>query len=400
MPPDESSGITIARDELYRLVWTGPMNKLAASYGLTGPELKWLCNKHEIPTPRAGHWSRVKFGKAVQNTPLPRASDLSFEVVRFSRAPARTDGEHAPKLSYPVDDPELFPLIDFERDPKNRITVSPELTNPHPAIRQTKAALAQSRDYDDRHDQSHPPRPAYNAEVLVAVRANSTSRALRIMDALFRALERRGHRIVSEKTPAISDRQEKSAVCLMLGEPFVFAPREKARMVPLTEEDQKAREKLLAPAKVRYECSGMFELTVGGGWPVRRWYDTPKRRLEDELNRVVLDLIVLVEARRKWRHELADADGIRQAEAAEEQKREQLRQLEASRFAELNRLAERWDAARRFREFAEAVRAEAIRRHDTLATSEETARWLEWVERCARAIDPLAADCSLPGLGE
>ena len=62
---------TVSRDELYEQVWSRPMTKVAAEYGVTGTALKKTCDRHEIPTPERGYWSRLEHGKAVRKNPYP-----------------------------------------------------------------------------------------------------------------------------------------------------------------------------------------------------------------------------------------------------------------------------------------------------------------------------------------
>jgi len=44
----------ITRKELYNIVWSTPMIKLAARYGISDVALRKKCVKHDIPTPGLG----------------------------------------------------------------------------------------------------------------------------------------------------------------------------------------------------------------------------------------------------------------------------------------------------------------------------------------------------------
>jgi hypothetical protein len=63
---------TVSRDELYEQVWSKPMTKIAAEYGVTGTALKKTCNRHGIPTPERGYWAKLAHGKPVHKAPLPK----------------------------------------------------------------------------------------------------------------------------------------------------------------------------------------------------------------------------------------------------------------------------------------------------------------------------------------
>lgn len=62
---------TFTRTELHRLIWSKPLNKLAAELGLSDVGLKKLCKRHDIPTPPQGHWISIHHGKSRPTVPLP-----------------------------------------------------------------------------------------------------------------------------------------------------------------------------------------------------------------------------------------------------------------------------------------------------------------------------------------
>ncbi len=41
---------TISREKLYEKVWSQPLTKVAAGFGVTGTALKKTCARHNIPT--------------------------------------------------------------------------------------------------------------------------------------------------------------------------------------------------------------------------------------------------------------------------------------------------------------------------------------------------------------
>jgi hypothetical protein len=53
---------TVSREELYEQVWSKPMTKVAADYGVTGTALKKTCDRHYIPTPERGYWAKLEYG--------------------------------------------------------------------------------------------------------------------------------------------------------------------------------------------------------------------------------------------------------------------------------------------------------------------------------------------------
>ena len=69
------------RQELYDLVWTTPLGKLAKRYGLSDVGLRKICVKHDIPTPPLGYWAKLN---------LLRRGDLNVRAEWIANhAPSR-----------------------------------------------------------------------------------------------------------------------------------------------------------------------------------------------------------------------------------------------------------------------------------------------------------------------
>lgn len=64
---------TFTRQEFYDLVWSKPMTHLAKEFALSDVALHKICKKHDIPNPPLGWWAKKAAGKAVKQTPLPKA---------------------------------------------------------------------------------------------------------------------------------------------------------------------------------------------------------------------------------------------------------------------------------------------------------------------------------------
>lgn len=75
---------TVSREELYEQVWSQPMTKVAAEYGVTGTALKKTCDRHHIPTPERGYWAKLEHGKPVKKEPLPPLPEPDLTLVRVA----------------------------------------------------------------------------------------------------------------------------------------------------------------------------------------------------------------------------------------------------------------------------------------------------------------------------
>lgn len=50
----------MVRQELYDLVWSEPMIKLGARFGISGNGLKKACKRASIPVPPQGYWNKLQ----------------------------------------------------------------------------------------------------------------------------------------------------------------------------------------------------------------------------------------------------------------------------------------------------------------------------------------------------
>jgi len=66
--------ITLNSDELYRQVWSTPMQHPAAQYGVSGRGLAKICARLDVPCPPRGYWARKAAGQAVVQDRLPDAT--------------------------------------------------------------------------------------------------------------------------------------------------------------------------------------------------------------------------------------------------------------------------------------------------------------------------------------
>lgn len=61
----------ISREVLYQLVWSKPVTKVAAEFGVSGSYLARMCTLLNVPRPERGYWAKLAVGKAPSPQPLP-----------------------------------------------------------------------------------------------------------------------------------------------------------------------------------------------------------------------------------------------------------------------------------------------------------------------------------------
>lgn len=175
----------VTRAELYELVWSAPMRRVAERFGISDVALAKTCRRLGVPTPGRGYWQKVRAGKRVKPRRLgPRPKDAPESVML-----GRVVQPHADTIADTVDRAKRG-----ESRPENRIVVRRTLRSAHPLVRRTAASLRS--DPISRDGMLHP----RGSECLdVRLSKASITRALLIYDALIRALEERGHSVRIKK---------------------------------------------------------------------------------------------------------------------------------------------------------------------------------------------------------
>jgi hypothetical protein len=167
--------------------------------------------------------------------------------------------------------------------------------------------------------------------------------------------------------------------------------REKTKMIRIPESEQK---KDYFSNRVRYEPTGELELHLRrkeSSYSEETWKDGKRRRLEDQLNEVMIALIVGVEKERNWRIQREERERQRRADEAKRWEQEQERHKEEQKISELNKMVENWRRADSIRAFMADVKDTVEQRQGPIEEGSELAVWMEWALKHAKTIDPLEA---------
>jgi len=386
MEQQDSQSLVLTREELYELVWSTPMSQLARSFSLSDVGLAKVCDRHNIPRPPRGHWAKLTFGKAGQRPPLPPCDDPALQRVTL-RAQLMGNGKTQPEKSDDAGGAEARPL--------ERIRVSEHLTEPHPLIERTLRSLEAARP-----GESGLVRPRASRCFAVAVAPSSVERAVRILDALVKSLERQGY-VVSAAVEAgrateVTLLDEKVGVLLEEH----LDRRERPPAAPGPRERHQFSFVKSPRVEYDFEPSGRLALRIDGtarnGY--RRTWSDGQRPLEAQLNGFVAGLVRALQCEKAYRKQQEilqknreEAERLRQLEERRQQEVEQLRQEEQARAVHLNRAVASWEEASRLRAFASAARQAAAARGEMVTPGSPLARWLEWAELRAQMIDPVTS---------
>ena len=373
---DRSRGLT--REELYDLIWSRPATKLANELGITYYTLMKVCSELAVPKPPAGYWQHVSSGRSPERLPLP---ELGVGIPREAFIEPQES-----TLPPWIENAEVVSKIAGEREPRNRIRVVHTLRDPHPLIRETKARLERAEP-----DTFGILRARLNSPSLdVRVSKSSLHRALRIMDALVKALEARGYRIEVARNGYVHTwvRVGAERVKVALVEKTERGDR------PLTKEEERK-----PPSEIyhrwMYTPTGRLTFLIdeyGADLPKKKWGDKRGTRLEDKLNDIVIGLTIAGEARRllTLRHQEEE----RQRREAEMRRLEEARRREAEevRCRALYEEATSWVKSQNLRAFLKACEHALTNGRGEIAPGSPEAEWLRWAYHYADRLDPLEND--------
>lgn len=83
-----------SREELHELVWSTPIQTLAAKFGLSDRGLAKTCERHLVPVPGRGYWARIEAGQSVKRTPLRAVENTALQTVRIGSKPERFQSQY------------------------------------------------------------------------------------------------------------------------------------------------------------------------------------------------------------------------------------------------------------------------------------------------------------------
>lgn len=364
MPTEEKTVLT--RQHVYDLVWSKPLTHIAKEMRVSDVGFAKWCRDLDIPLPGVGYWQKIAWGKEVTKTPLPNPERTDeLVLVRLER------DEGLPDESPPKAPPEY---VIFEQQPENRIVVDDELSKPHPYVSQAKKLLRNGEEDYQYHWLLPGARPCLD----IRVGKDSLERALRIMDAILKALSKR--KISLELTPKEQYSNMETAARID-GELVFFGIDAKLKMIERESNWSHNLEKCWIPTdiltlRIRAEYGNSYQ---------QQWQDGRKTRVEDCLNDFVIALHEIVRKRKEWQLQALERERL----AAERRKKnEEIRHLQDIELKKIQQLETRvtsWKKAQDIRSFVDAV----VNAHSDIWKDNELGKYLVWALEQADRIDPL-----------
>ncbi|MSN27177.1 MAG: hypothetical protein GJV46_15060 [Geobacter sp.] len=359
--------IRFERQKLYEQVWEKPMTTLVAEYGLSDVGLRKICKRLSIPLPPQGYHLRMHKG---QRPPLPPSKDGVKEHVTHIYEPEQRSVNDLPQ---PVEVPEIA----FEELPENRIIVSDTPATLHQHIAEAKSQLKKNKPDNYGRVSTY-----WKRGNDISVFPESIERALQIMNALVRALVKRGFTVsVDEKNNA--------TVAKVLDEQIGFRLEERSRQirhVPTPAEllDEKKHSYRHYPT-YDYIATGEFSLKISGAYQYEKiCKDDKKGKIEEKLNFFIIAMIKRALQVKDDRTRRAREEEIRRAREQKRWEMDSLIRKEKEKVEALKKECAAWHESQRLRAYIRAA-------YEAGPFDPESpfAKWLVWASLQADRMDPL-----------
>lgn len=367
--PRPTQPTTMTREELYGAVWTTPMSRLAEGFGISGNGLAKICDREDIPYPARGYWAKHAVGKAPKQTPLSKSSSARSITIRPTPLP--------PPIELPSD---VKQQVDKARENETGITVPERLLRPHTVI------AAWLDEHEEKKRKACSERDPWRRDLYRPSEFTETDRRKhRILDALFKAIERQGGKVTQGERGVL--------VAEVLGEKVEFQVREKQRQQrrPLTEDEKRWRSAGDNGWKQELVPTGRLVLEIKTWqWPAglpRQWLESEKQPMEDMLPDILTTFVAagpLLVQQRKDREAAERERQLAEQRRYEEQRR---RKRDANRWRRFRELAQDWHELAAVRDFLTALRS-----MNAASTAEIDGRsveeWIVWAEDWLQRSDP------------
>lgn len=353
--------VTLTRKELYDLVWSEPLSRLAKKYKISDNGLRKICKRMNIPIPALGHWQKIQYGKRVIVTKLPTKYEGKDEIILHEKGTDDID----------IDSPlaEQRTLIQsIENKKELQLKVPDRLSSrPDKLIRSTIDFYDAVQRYYKSHHGSFPDR----TNVLhIQVQDESRPRAFRLLDTIIKVLRSRKHDVIADHFTTYAK----------IGDEHVnFRLREKQRVSDIK----------TSYGGRQYESTGefVFVIDIGsytrkevkdGHVPIEAKISTIIAMLELEGERMKIERIESEIRRKKWEEQQRIEQELRERQ-----------DKEAKAFKKLFLQAIRLHQANILRNYIQTVEANAIKKGNK---TEEFTKWQTWAEKKVSWYDPLIND--------
>lgn len=364
--------IALTREELYELVWSEAMTKVAARFQMSDVALKKRCTKHHIPMPGRGYWRKVETGSPPKRIALPKLKNTS--PIIFDIRPVSMEKERVSDVD------QAF--LDYEA--AHPISVG--------SARARLDALTQAvlRDLKERQPGDYGAIRSRAPDTFeVRFHPSAKDRVIAIIDALAKACRDRGFSFEDGKEGSRYDGHTAIVIDDVKLRPVL---EERMRRVPyqMTAEEAARRRRggFVYTPTYSYVPTGELTLRFEGAYSTglqTSWKDSRQKKVEERLNEVMIGLRALANHQLEERRKAADRK--RRYDLIQEQRAELRQQIAEERKAveALELDAKAWTRAQEIRTYIAAVEQQ----YAAQGRLDARQSWIIWARQQADRIDPL-----------
>jgi hypothetical protein len=338
------------RKDLYNMVWATPLRLLAQKYRISDVGLRKMCKRMMIPVPNNGHWARL---------PINRVAPLKLSA-RYSG-----DDEVRLELRTKKDDSDKEALKELTEEFKANhvVRIYEKLTDPDELVIASQKILhgKEGRSYRQEGMMT-----CSRNGLNICVLPENVDRALCFMDAVIKALEKRGHNIRLRHSQTFA---------VIFDVEIEISFRDKLKREP---------DNTRSYPSTRLVPTGLVCFRSRVHYNDKEWKDGTQT-IEQQLPAIMAKLELeggRIADERIWRDK---QDAIRERKEKKIAAIKARKEKELAEFKNMLGQSVRWKKANDLRDYIDAREKHALEnnQHD-----EKFIRWLEWARKKADWYDP------------
>ncbi|WP_426125845.1 hypothetical protein [Pararhizobium sp. PWRC1-1] len=358
--------MNFTRRQIYDMVWSKPLSKIAVELGLSDQGLAKACRRFDVPVPPLGYWQKLAHGKAVEHPDLPRdqlADDVVVSVVPGVKMRPKQEKSTAASLD-------------------KRLSLNSALPTPshrHPLVSAIEKKFSKAKVANEFTNVTVTP-------FKITASPLTTERVTSLIGQLLNAFEVEGW---------ILQKREADAWQLLVNEEEItITITEGTTRVPYTPTRAELRDAQMFSWKTIPEFdlapSGEIKFTIANASYLgirMNWADGKKQKMETILPSFIEGIATAgaaLHARRLEREERARQQKLWEVQEAERRRREQ---IQSARWGDLKQQALKHQEAEALRNYIMAVRSKLGELSEKDRT--EVQAWIDWAEHSIQNLDPL-----------
>lgn len=363
------------RETLYKEVWEYPVLEVAKKYKVSDVAIHKVCKSLDIPTPGRGYWTKLKAGKPVNKTPLPKGN-----------TPDKKQGMQTGTVPLIQTDRDMSFLREEEKEiifaVASQIVLPNEKDKMHSMIVEhrkkveewhRKKKMEPERGYTLRGRKE--PDPPYLTQNIAE---KTLPRVCHIIDTLIKAMEPLEVKLTKDLAFVVTDETVRLSFSESQDKVSHVLSKDESLQMLKYEEERKKYPWTSKPQirKYDYVYNGRLSIMING----RTFRDCKSYKVEDRLGDVMLEMYIDANEIKKARLAREEAERRREEAARRAEEARKRYNKEVDRTLALVNEAADYATACQIRAYIAAV--------EEHIEDEKVAEWIDWARKKADWFDP------------